>query len=339
MTLRVLPVFESIVDNGFLECQLDTEEWQHRDFGSGAVEGLHNAKHVLNEYDVPDPGVAESGRDGSYTINLEKSLGHTALPFPMMWVEWKIPGSIASDDPSLRDARVAALCTSARIVHEAGLRARENGQLLDRKSIWQDTIEGTDLDRSWQCIIFMEHKTAVPVALPGVMAVALDHQGMYLGCHARTNRAALANNRNGLDHGVQRAADEDPQQSSAFMVRMAWGAIMAVAWMNCKNVDTDLHTALIQQRVPAKGKRKSRKAYKSIDYHTIRLPGQSGGGAGGTGEHGGVRMHTVRGHFKTFTKERPLLGRATGTYWWGWQVRGNPARGVSVTDYNVKAKR
>ncbi len=31
------------------------------------------------------------------------------------------------------------------------------------------------------------------------------------------------------------------------------------------------------------------------------------------------------------------MGRHVGTYWWGWQVRGNPNNGVTITDYRVGA--
>jgi hypothetical protein len=41
----------------------------------------------------------------------------------------------------------------------------------------------------------------------------------------------------------------------------------------------------------------------------------------------------VRGHFKTFTAEKPLMGRAVGTYSWGWQLRGDPKRGIVISDY------
>jgi hypothetical protein len=48
-------------------------------------------------------------------------------------------------------------------------------------------------------------------------------------------------------------------------------------------------------------------------------------------------LHICRGHFKTFTGDAPLLGRATGTYWWGPQVRGSYSEGLVLKDYRVEA--
>jgi len=49
------------------------------------------------------------------------------------------------------------------------------------------------------------------------------------------------------------------------------------------------------------------------------------------------RIHLCRGHFKTFTKDKPLFGRVTGRYWWQPSVRGNKAKGVITKDYIVNA--
>lgn len=46
-----------------------------------------------------------------------------------------------------------------------------------------------------------------------------------------------------------------------------------------------------------------------------------------------IGLHYVRGHFKTFTPERPLLGRATGTFYWPPMLRGDAKRGVIGKTY------
>lgn len=112
-------------------------------------------------------------------------------------------------------------------------------------------------------------------------------------------------------------------------------AFLALGFINCKNVTTEkVERSNIRSR---SSNPKLRKRTPKLDYHTIVLPGGSGGGSG-TGENAGtVARHKVRGHFKTFTQDAPLLGKHTGTYWWGWQVRGNKANGITVTDYKVGA--
>ena len=49
-----------------------------------------------------------------------------------------------------------------------------------------------------------------------------------------------------------------------------------------------------------------------------------------------VRFHLCRGHFKTFTEERPLFGKYSGTFWWNPQSRGDRSKGVIEKDYSVK---
>lgn len=47
----------------------------------------------------------------------------------------------------------------------------------------------------------------------------------------------------------------------------------------------------------------------------------------------------ARGRFKTFTEDAPLLGKHMGTYWWGWQVRGQEGSGVMEKTYTFRSRR
>lgn len=109
-------------------------------------------------------------------------------------------------------------------------------------------------------------------------------------------------------------------------------AITALSLINCRNVETQETGKIGFARTGAE-KRRGEPA-KTIRYHTIVLPG-GGTQSDGKGGHRATAVHRVRGHFKTFTPERPLLGRHTGTYWWGWQVRGNPEHGTIISDYKL----
>lgn len=48
----------------------------------------------------------------------------------------------------------------------------------------------------------------------------------------------------------------------------------------------------------------------------------------------------VRGHFVTYTKERPLFGKpwGVGTFWIGPYVSGNPEFGIIIKDYHISLK-
>lgn len=112
-------------------------------------------------------------------------------------------------------------------------------------------------------------------------------------------------------------------------------ALLAVGLMNCKNVTTERVERINPHQ--RSSSRKKRKLPPKLDYHTIVLPGSRSGGGALVEGLDVMPHHQVRGHFKTFTAERPLMGQHVGTYWWGWQVRGNKKNGITVTDYKIGA--
>lgn len=50
------------------------------------------------------------------------------------------------------------------------------------------------------------------------------------------------------------------------------------------------------------------------------------------GEHA---LHWVRGHFATYSKEKPLFGRLSGTFWIPEHARGDLKNGLVMKDYEV----
>ena len=107
---------------------------------------------------------------------------------------------------------------------------------------------------------------------------------------------------------------------------------IAVGLMNCKNVTTTETDKGGPRRRKSRGRKNPR-----MTYRTINIPGRSASGEsdGTPAEKAEYALHRVRGHFKTYTAERPLMGQHVGTYWWGWQARGKVKNGISTTDYKV----
>lgn len=241
-------------------------------------------------------------RNGLWDVRRE--FGHLMLPFPMVWVEWN---NLRGHDSGFPDMWMGALC-----VH-----ASQCGQLAER---WfeasPESFASSLMSNSWMAVIFMLDNGNV-VALPYVLSVDLDESGVLAGLRGADFT--------GVDHADATAATAD----------LAWEALVAIGWMNCKNVTTERNDRALN--VTGRKRNRARNASKSLDFHTIILPGaeasQSHGG--GSGEVVHTRLHQVRGHFKTFTPEAPLMGHHVGTYWWGWQVRGKKENGVVVSDYKV----
>lgn len=108
--------------------------------------------------------------------------------------------------------------------------------------------------------------------------------------------------------------------------------MMVVSMVNCSNIGLDDETPAYDRHERRRLSRKDKPAlvFKRlhIKQHTSR---RSDGKPGG---EGGVAIHLVRGHFKTFTPERPLLGKHVGTYWWQPMLRGTEQR-IVLKDYAV----
>lgn len=151
----------------------------------------------------------------------------------------------------------------------------------------------------------------------------------------------------GLDehgHGVPGSeewilADADDRDHPGFLSRQqllrqhVMAALMGLSLINCRNVTTE-DKGRIQLARSGAQKRRGEPA-KVTRYRTIVLPGGGSHADAKTGAHRPTALHRVRGHFKTFTAERPLLGRHVGTFWWGWSVRGDAEYGEVVSDYQL----
>lgn len=133
-------------------------------------------------------------------------------------------------------------------------------------------------------------------------------------------------------HVRERAIEErgiESLQEEGHRVRIG---LIAVGLMNCKNVSTEETDKGGPRRKKSRGKK-----FPRMTYRTINIPGYRGArtSSPSSDEDPSVAIHRVRGHFKTFTAEKPLMGRHVGTYWWGWQVRGSAKNGAVVSDYKV----
>lgn len=111
--------------------------------------------------------------------------------------------------------------------------------------------------------------------------------------------------------------------------------LFTLSLMHCKNVET------VDNDPPAKlsAAHRKRHGYPLVQFKTlvVDVPGKKTASHTATKRDEDVMpLHICRGHFKTFTPERPLFGRIVGTYWWPQHVRGSKEHGVIVKDYEVR---
>jgi hypothetical protein len=112
--------------------------------------------------------------------------------------------------------------------------------------------------------------------------------------------------------------------------------LLAFSFMNCKNTtlraidpDPDLNRFRERHGHPPFLR------YHTIDIEPMKKILRVEGGV----ETNGLKkaLHIVRGHFATYSEDRPLFGRPGlhGSFWMPAHVRGSLDRGVVVSDYNV----
>lgn len=110
--------------------------------------------------------------------------------------------------------------------------------------------------------------------------------------------------------------------------------LMGINFCNCKNVKINdvKHSRQVLRNFKRKGLPVTTEKIleiSSVRRNVYRI-------CENMGEQDERALHLCRGHFKIFTKEKPLLGRHTGMYWWDMHTRGNGDNGVVKKDYQLK---
>lgn len=113
-------------------------------------------------------------------------------------------------------------------------------------------------------------------------------------------------------------------------------ALLATSFLHCKNVSLD------ENKPPAKPSKKHERRYgvPLTRYYTLEIePMRQTLRQEGDVSNSGLKraLHICRGHFATYSPEKPLFGKYAGTFWKPQHVKGNKASGEVVKDYAVKA--
>lgn len=103
--------------------------------------------------------------------------------------------------------------------------------------------------------------------------------------------------------------------------------------INCKNIEIkEINPDSKHQKARIRKGKPPLISYKTLRIkQSNRLNRYNGAGVNQN------RIHLCRGHFKNYTKEKPLMGKHTGLYWWEPCVRGNKEKGMVVKDYEIQA--
>ena len=111
---------------------------------------------------------------------------------------------------------------------------------------------------------------------------------------------------------------------------------LAISFMHCKNVAVDA-------RGPDSGLSrawKKRHGTPLVSWHVLQIDPmkQVLRREGASDVHGLARaLHICRGHFATYTSERPMFGSQVGTFWRPMHLRGQASEGAVLKDYRIGA--
>jgi hypothetical protein len=144
----------------------------------------------------------------------------------------------------------------------------------------------------------------------------------------------VINDDNSVEESLSYDKDAIPEALALSLSENLSIAYLALGWMNSRNVE------LVDQREPLSRRRKRQRTsdLPSLEYKKIIIDGKSRRSlkSNQEAERRHQRLHVVRGHFKTYTADRPLMGKFVGQYWWHQQTRGETDLGVIHHEYEVK---
>lgn len=112
---------------------------------------------------------------------------------------------------------------------------------------------------------------------------------------------------------------------------------LAVSFTHCKNV------VLEENEPPDKVSKKHQRRHGAplTKYYTLEIgPIQAATQVNGSRDSRVERsFHIARGHFATYSPDKPLFGKYAGTFWKPQHVRGSKKSGEIVKDYAIKSPR
>ena len=265
-------------------------------------------------------------------IHLAKDCPNATPPFPLTWVETRAPSVV----------RVGTKVTKWGGPEEWGIifncldlwassksRGGHLNDIMGRDLRWH--VEGFlfcggNLGRNVEPLYVGKSQPADVTGPLGMVSLPLDSTGRFVdGLWSPPGTLSTYS-------FMTRGGEADGDWIASLLEPLWYGLSIG----NCSNVD--LVQGRSHRRVARRWKRKTGK--ELMVYKTIHL-GERGTRASGDGQSGEpshhVALHLCRGHFRTYTADKPLGGPkgAVGTFWIPSHIRGSKDEGVIVKDYNV----
>lgn len=218
-----------------------------------------------------------------------------SIPYPEMWLEYKVV------DESL--SLPARGCMFVSIHYNPGI-----GMLMTSYSTSRDAILGPTAEAYIPAVVGPNGGCVVQPTSSGL--VELEYTPLVMQMTAEERR------------DLERVID------------MEWRLVVYLLTMiSCRNVE------IVKREHRGEYDRKRRKFKGGYQYHTLVVRKQDKRIVYDSdpllAPESPAALHMVRGHFKTYTSEAPLLGKLTGRYYWPPHARGSRAVREIEHEYRV----
>jgi hypothetical protein len=181
-----------------------------------------------------------------------------------------------------------------------------------------------------KCCHIVHYGAVASIDRRGTFITPVHRGTVFLDSDFRLLRGPLGQ----VDPLITETSTDDPGPLKNFLFLTTFPLFLAVGFMNCKNVTIEPHDP--DPAINRERRKAGRKPF--VRYHTINIePMKRVLRTEGQVDKVGLAraLHIVRGHFATYTPEKPLFGRVAGTVWRPAHVRGSADEGIVVSDYEV----
>lgn len=257
-----------------------------------------------------------------------KDFPNQAPPFPVIWFESVSPTFILSKNPSER-----AVAIKRQLVAE-GMDERKP---LDRGYGVLFVSAGRDDDppeSRWEIHMhYFRHEHGGVVGPIAEFRQVISEQGEPFDEGEVVIDGSIAESMSRFDQ----PGEPFGQAAVNALSPVFFPVRLAISFMHCKNVKVEEQLPSRQIRRAAERKGDPIERYIVLDIMPMREVLRTEGRSESVGLQ--RALHICRGHFSTYTEERPLFGKYAGRFWIPSHVRGSADAGKIEKDYRVKAPR
>jgi hypothetical protein len=200
----------------------------------------------------------------------------------------------------------------------------------------------------WHFALAVDKETGKPIKNPSPLHEGIDDYSL-MSFPLGAMRRVVEDMEDAVGNSKQRFHNESIGRDIMVSVEGAYSSeaigllkplLLAISFMHCKNVER-----IANYPSPKLNKKRvSRNLPPICKFHTLHIEPMKKIIQQAVDAYRGVRgktdikmaLHRVRGHFKTYTADKPLLGHAVGSWFWASQARGTKKRGVVVKEYEVE---